>query len=658
MSEVVKFRSGNLLYPVTLETKGNRIFVHMAYNKNLIAEVKAMEGAKWHGFEETNPQKVWSIAKSPRNQFQIDYLTGKNPYAVYDKPLIQIPRVARFNHELNREIMPYEHQFEMTSHMITRKCCIVAGEMGTGKSLSMILAMEWLAAELGIRIWWTIANKAGVRAFERELWIWGSKITPTLMVTYDGLVKIMSQWKDGDPAPQGADIDESSRAKNATTKRSQGCLHLSRAIRDEHKEHAILEMSGSPAPKVPTDWWNQCEIACPGFLREGSTEKLKKRMALVVEKENVITGGTYPELLTWFDNELKCKVCGKFESEHNLQGMDPIKAELAGIITHEFQKSENEVYKLYERMKGLVIVKFKKDCLDLPEKQYKILRLTPSAESLRTARAIVDSAPSAIQGLTLLRELSDGFQYQDRQVGTMQCPVCKGAKERLQQVEVKQSCPNCTGHDVGSCLNHQPAYQEAVAACDGCNGSGEKPRYQRFSVEVPCPKEDALREILEDHEELGRLVCFAGFTGAIDRCVKIASDLKWNVIQVDSRGWICKTPKGEILKIDPLEMFQGYEYDKVLWIGHPQSGGTSVTLTRSPTIVYYSNSFNGEDRIQSEDRIHRLGMDANLGATIIDLFHLPSDEKVYMNVKAKRDLQNMTLGELKETMQNVTERTI
>ena len=71
-----------------------------------------------------------------------------------------------------------------------------------------------------------------------------------------------------------------------------------------------------------------------------------------------------------------------------------------------------------------------------------------------------------------------------------------------------------------------------------------------------------------------------------------------------------------------------------------------LTLTASPTIVYYSNDFNAESRIQSEDRIHRMGMDVNRGATIIDIVHLSSDELVLNNLRNKRKLQSLTLGEM------------
>ncbi len=70
-----------------------------------------------------------------------------------------------------------------------------------------------------------------------------------------------------------------------------------------------------------------------------------------------------------------------------------------------------------------------------------------------------------------------------------------------------------------------------------------------------------------------------------------------------------------------LEEFQNKdsEYDHICFIGHPGSAGMGITLTAASMIVYYSNDFNAESRIQSEDRIHRMGMDENRGATIVDL---------------------------------------
>src|SRR5581483_1030886 len=165
----------------------------------------------------------------------------------------------------------------------------------------------------------------------------------------------------------------------------------------------VIEMSGSPAPKSPQDWWSQCEIAYPGFLREGRIDKFRARLALIKQVEAFQGGGAFPKLVTWFDDETKCKMCGLREKDgiHDLNSMG-----VEGY--HPFAKSINEVAYLYERMKGLVWVLMKKDCLDLPDKQYRTIFCRPTTEVMNTMRAIMASSGTGARALTLLRELSDG----------------------------------------------------------------------------------------------------------------------------------------------------------------------------------------------------------------------------------------------------------
>jgi SNF2 family DNA or RNA helicase len=49
------------------------------------------------------------------------------------------------------------------------------------------------------------------------------------------------------------------------------------------------------------------------------------------------------------------------------------------------------------------------------------------------------------------------------------------------------------------------------------------------------------------------------------------------------------------------------EADCQLFLANPQSSGFGITLTESHHAAYYSNSDNFEHRLQSEDRIHRIG---------------------------------------------------
>lgn len=657
----IKFevQAGKLLYkfPVRTWIDKDRQCFQFEYNPKLISEIKMFKGARW------NPdEKIWHIpVTEPRNMFQLRFLMGLNPYAPYDVKLDTswVPKTR--NHLTKGPIDIFKHQKDMATEIYFRHYKIIAGEMGCGKSLSCILALERASNDFknkhgSFPIIWYAAPRAGINAVERELKLWQAKIQPILM-TYENLVKRYKELIPGSKAPPILVLDEASKVKNESSQRSQACKHLADGVRQDWKEEGyVIEMSGSPAPKSPADWFSLAEIACPGFIKEGDIFKFKKRLGIIIQKES-IDGGVYPQLVTWRDNEKKCNICGRYESDQIHHGELCVNADC-----HTFTPSINEVKNLYSRLSGLVSVYFKKDCLDLPDKFYRLIELTPKPSTLRVAKAIVATAPTTIQGLTQLRELSDGFQYHEEADGESECSLCKGAKEVEQPIEEPDSCPNCkdigirdSQYSIGAvCGNHVPRMHMVLQSCPSCGGIGQVTRFKRSTVEVPCPKEDALRDLLDEHEDIGRLVIFAGFTGSIDRCVRIANSQGWAVIRMDQGSTKIVDPSGKLIQEKDFQsMFQDQQdiHPRVAFIAHPKSGGMGLTLTASPTIVYYSNTFDAEDRIQSEDRIHRPGMDLNKGATIIDLVHLPSDTKILDNLRKKRDLQSLTLGEFKAALE-------
>jgi hypothetical protein len=660
-SEVIKIKAGGYMMPVTLVYTDSRIEVNFNFNKILVDEFKNMSGAHWHGYDDERPRKIWSIANNQRNRFQLNYLQGKNPYAHYEQPLTPLPIIKRTRQ--GKEIDLYEHQKETVAFFLSRRQCIAAEEMGVGKTIAAIETME----RSGVTDWWYVAPKGVIATIMRELRIWGSWMMPRLM-TYDELRETMKKWRDGDTPPHGVIFDECQRIKTPTAQRSQAAKALADGIREHYGlEGYVILMSGTPAPKSPEDWWHLCEVACPGFLKEGDQHKFRKRLGLIVQKESQITGGVYPHLITWLNDENKCAICGKLKAE------GPHDARMAVFNVdefHEYKPSINEVAKLYRRMNGLVLVKMKKDCLDLPEKQYELVELKPNASTLRVAKAIAKVSPTVIQALTLLRELSDGFQYYDEKVGTETCPECNGLKIIRQPVPDHESCTRCKGVNYEECVDHVPTIfkDEEEVECPGCKGSGSVVKYERRVKVVDCPKDDLLRELLDRHEDVGRFIVYGGFEATIDKLVKGCLAKEWCVIREDGRGVIMLNADGSPINQSEivgkttgdklLTLFQDMqeEYPKVVYVAQPESGGIGKTLTASPTAFYYSNSFNGEARSQSEDRHHRPGMDVNKGGWIIDCVHLPSDKKVLDNLKAKRNLELMSMGELTEAMSAVAER--
>jgi SNF2 family DNA or RNA helicase len=598
--------------------QGARLYLKFPFSRKIITEVKAMEGAKWHGYD-AQPKKIWSVANTERNKFQLAFLQGLNPYSKYDKPPVDI---------LSERPL-YHHQRDMISLGLNTHACIFAADMRTGKSLAAIEIIEKSGVTKSEDVLW-VGPKSALFGVHCEFIKWKAKIIPKF-VTYESLKKEVINWPSGKKAPRILILDEAQRVKNPTAQRSQAVMAMANGVRQDWGDQSIvILMSGSPAPKDPGDWWHLCEVACPGFLREGTLAKFRKRLAIIDQVES-ISGGSYPKLVTWLDDERKCAICGQF-AEHPKHQSELSAALFEQSGGHNFVASTNEVAKLYRRMKGLVYVCFRKDVLDLPEKIYQKRKLIPSQPTLNAARLIVAKAARTIEALTLLRELSDGFQYRNIEIGTRPCTLCGGTGKR-------QLSDNLSTSD-----------EPLIVDCPT-----EEPIIERQTIKVVCPKDDAIREYLDEHLDVGRIVIYAGFTASIEKLLEICKEQEWGYIRADGQMWQGWYPQKGILPYKGAELLDIFKsrkdlYPKLAFIGQPGAAGVGIDLSASPTEIFYSNTFKAEDRIQSEARCEGPDMDKNRGCTIIDLVHLSTDEYVLENLQAKKDLQVMTLGELKQCL--------
>lgn len=610
---IVKFNIKGFLYPVRIEKERDRLFFYYDYNPDINEEIKCMEGRKYHGYDEKNPRKVWSAPDTKRNRFTIDFLTGKNPYQLYLNG-IKLLNKSDF-------IRPvHSHQIEMTSFMLDKKRCIIAGEMGTGKTLSAIEFLERVKLEKLVP--WYVAPKSASNAVKLDFAKWESEVDPQFY-TYEGIVKVVkqNQGKGNDElnfvVPNVLILDESSKLKNHTTERWKSVSLLIETMFEVHGDDNvyIILMTGSPAPRSPLDWWAQCELACPGFLKEGNLLAFRNRIA-VYEKVDDGAGQIYPKLVAYKDRDGLCNVCGQVEDHVNH----------TVIANHIFVPAKNEVKALYNRMKGLVLVKLKKDCLDLPDKIYREIKVEPSSKILEYAKLIKKSNSRAVSALIQLRELSDGFLYEHKKTGESEvCSVCNGSGKIV--IPEEDICPTCFG-------------------------DGKVDKTKLVTNYLECPKDEAFNDLLDQHSEIGRFVAYGGFTGTVDKLVTLSCKQGYNVIRVDGRGWFVFDSTGADITGNfanqpaILQYFQSDSDDLITFAGQADSAGMGLTLTKSPSICFFSNSFRGESRIQAEDRIHRIGMDVNRGATIYDIFNLPTDKLIRDNLRLKKKLQDITMGEI------------
>ena len=80
--------------------------------------------------------------------------------------------------------------------------------------------------------------------------------------------------------------------------------------------------------------------------------------------------------------------------------------------------------------------------------------------------------------------------------------------------------------------------------------------------------------------------------------------------------------------------------DVRFFIGNPATAGLGLNLTAASYAIYYSNSFDLETRLQSEDRCHRIGTKNNV--TYIDL-EAPRtvDSKIIKALRAKKSVADL-----------------
>lgn len=79
-----------------------------------------------------------------------------------------------------------------------------------------------------------------------------------------------------------------------------------------------------------------------------------------------------------------------------------------------------------------------------------------------------------------------------------------------------------------------------------------------------------------------------------------------------------------------------------IFLGNPQSSGFGITLTEASTMAYYSNSDNFEHRLQSEDRIHRIGQ---LQTCMYYDFHTPGtvEDAILDRTRSKGEVRDQLM---------------
>jgi len=147
----------------------------------------------------------------------------------------------------------------------------------------------------------------------------------------------------------------------------------------------------------------------------------------------------------------------------------------------------------------------------------------------------------------------------------------------------------------------------------------------------------ALMDCLEETE--GKVIIWATYREDIRKIVESLKKAYGEASTVEYHGGVDAT-----LRQDHIAQFQDVKGPTRYFVGNPSTGGYGITLTAANTVIYYSNSYDLEKRLQSEDRAHRIGQTGSV--TYVDLVSEKTiDERIIKSLKDKVNIANEIMGE-------------
>jgi SNF2 family DNA or RNA helicase len=150
------------------------------------------------------------------------------------------------------------------------------------------------------------------------------------------------------------------------------------------------------------------------------------------------------------------------------------------------------------------------------------------------------------------------------------------------------------------------------------------------------PKMDELLNILEQIE--GKAIIWANYVHNIE-------SINSKLIELYGKNSVVNI-YGDVDAVKRKEAVHRFQNDPEckFFVGNPSTGGFGLTLTAASYVIYFSNNYNYEIRIQSEDRAHRIGQNKNV--TYIDIVAKDTvDFHIMKALQNKLQISNKTLGE-------------
>ena len=158
--------------------------------------------------------------------------------------------------------------------------------------------------------------------------------------------------------------------------------------------------------------------------------------------------------------------------------------------------------------------------------------------------------------------------------------------------------------------------------------------------EITNFKHNRIDELLDVIDEMeGKVIIWANYVHDIEQITKELEKEYGEGCVVQYYGKVSSEDRQTAIK-----EFQDPKSKVKYFIGNTQTGGYGITLTAASNVIYYSNSYDLEKRLQSEDRAHRIGQ--HKPVTYVDLIAEKTvDEKIIKALRKKINIASTVMGD-------------
>lgn len=386
-------------------------------------------------------------------------------------------------------------------------------------------------------------------------------------------------------------VDESTSIKHLESQRTKNLLKLRKMTTTRRI------MTGDPTANSPLDLYAQCAFLDPHLLGFGSYYAFKSRYADLVKTN--LGGRTFMKITGYRDLD-----------------------------------------DLNRTIKPFSFIVKKEECLDLPEKVYQVRKLQMGPKQRKAYDEMKQNSMLVLEQQIEARE--------ERQ------QVSRTEQRSLFEeymAERDQGCPRCGQRRNPLCDDsfhtEPPPILLSPDAMSVSTADLVITQLQKLSqiscgfiktddgveheFDEPNPKIEALLELLE---ELPKAIIWANYRHSI---FSIEAALKKKFGETSVVTYFGDTTRDE--RREAKKEFRDLTSDVRFFLGNPATGKFGLTLIEASTAIYFSNSYDQEERAQSEDRIHRIGQTKK--ANIVDLVIPKSvDEKILNVLRNKKKLSN------------------